>query len=61
MIQADHYKIFLNKQCKIRFNDDFVLIGEVLDANNAGFIFRTDQKTSFINWSQVKTVMPQED
>lgn len=48
------YAQFLGKTCKLRFETDFTLRGQVIDATDQGVIFKTEEKSSFINWSRIK-------
>jgi hypothetical protein len=50
----------IGKTCKLEFISDFVLTGRVLDADEHGIIFETDQKTSFIHWSKIEEIVPVE-
>jgi len=51
---------FLNKSCKLVKNDGFILHGLVKAINDNGVFFQTDQKTSFINWCNIREIVPEE-
>lgn len=46
-------KRFQDKYCQLTFKDGFILRGWVDDVNDAGVIFRTEQKSSFISWDEI--------
>jgi hypothetical protein len=50
-------EIFSNKNCSLKFYNNFVLHGYVEKENDAGIFFVTDQKTSFISWSSIKELV----
>ena len=44
-----------NKNVKLVFKrNDFILFGIILEQDNNGIIFKTDQKTSFVSWDAIK-------
>lgn len=45
---------FRNKDCQLTFKDGFILHGTVDDVDDAGVIFRTEQKSSFIAWEDIR-------
>ena len=45
---------FLNKNCKLVLENDFVLFGKPTEIDTTGVVFQTRQKTSFIAWTNVK-------
>ena len=47
-----HY--FLNRKCKLVLNNDFVLYGWPREITQAGVVFETDQKISFISFSKIR-------
>lgn len=55
----DKEKYFLNKYCKlVLYDNNFVLYGFVDDVTDFGIFFRTDQKTSFIGFPNIKELVP---
>ena len=54
----DKKELFLDKKCKLEKFNHFFLIGIVKDVDSNGIIFQTDQKTSFINWTEIKELKP---
>ena len=52
---------FINKNCTLVKNDGFILHGLVRDANDSGVFFQTNQKTSFINWCNIREIVPEVD
>lgn len=48
----------IDKECQLEFHNGFVLHGTVDEADDAGVIFTTNQKTSFINWKNIKKLEP---
>ncbi|MCK5261485.1 MAG: hypothetical protein KAJ44_04840 [Thermoplasmatales archaeon] len=52
---------FIGKKCELEFQTGFVLRGTVDDADEAGIIFTTTQKTSFISWKDIKCLIILED
>ncbi len=62
MEDSDKRKIFLNKRCCLEKRDSFYLWGVVLDVTfgpGGGVMFQTDQKTSFIAWDSIITLIPE--
>jgi hypothetical protein len=58
----DRETLFLFKKCRLEKKPDhFVLIGVVKEIDRYGILFKTDQKTSFINWDQIYSLVPMED
>ena len=53
-------ELFEKKNCSLEFKDGFVLRGKVLEVSDAGIIFQTQQKTSFLNWDEIKRLVPLE-
>ena len=49
-------EILVGKKCILKYQNDFALVGRVLETGECGVIFETSQKVSFINWSEVKTI-----
>ena len=49
---------FINKNCTLVKKDGFVLNGLIAGINDNGVIFQTEQKTSFINWNNIKEIVP---
>ena len=47
---------FVDKKCKVELATNFTLFGIVLEVDANGIILQTKQKTSFINWSNIKTL-----
>lgn len=52
---------FIGKKCTLRLRDNFVLTGNCDDVDKDGIIFSTDQRTSFINWDDIRTLVILED
>jgi len=52
--------LFLNKRCKVHYITGFILEGIVKDIDDNGFIFETNQSTSFISWHSVRDVQAME-
>ena len=52
---------FINKNCKLVKNDGFILNGLIREINDNGVFFQTEQKTSFINWSNIREIIPKEE
>lgn len=53
--------LFLNKECVLEKRNQFYLFGVVLDVTfgpGGGCLFRTNQKTSFISWEEIVTLIP---
>jgi len=48
------------KYCKLVFNTGFVLSGLVVEAEDDGIIFSTDQKTSYIRWDSIRELVVEE-
>jgi len=46
--------IFIKQNCKLVLNNNFVLYGIVDDMDAYGIIFRTDQKTGYHSFSNIK-------
>jgi len=53
-------ELVLNKKNRITYHNGFVIEGIVIDADDDGVILQTDQKTSFISWQAIKTILPLE-
>ena len=49
---------FINKKCTLVKKDGFILNGQVTEVNDNGVFFRTNQKISFINWSNIREIVP---
>ena len=49
--------IFKGKFCKLVLDDGFCLYGVVLDLDQDGLYFRTDNGTSYIAWKNVKSLV----
>lgn len=54
-------EILENKKCKLEQSDGFILTGIVLETDTYGVIFKTDQKTSFIHWNNIRKLYPCEE
>jgi hypothetical protein len=50
----------VNGKYRLKFENGFILDGEVVDSSEHGVIFKTKQKTSFINWCQIAELTPRE-
>lgn len=48
---------FVGKHCSLKFHNDFTLFGVVESVDDAGIIFKTTQKTSFISWNSIKELV----
>jgi len=48
---------FLNKYCKLVTDNGYVLYGTVTEADDDGFIFKTNTKISFFNWSAIRSIV----
>ena len=48
----------LDKKCKLVMNNGFALYGTVIEIDNFGFMFKTEQKTSFVAWTNVRELTP---
>lgn len=44
---------FEHKKCKITIDNDFVLVGTIVQVNDDNLIFSTPQKTSLIIFSRI--------
>jgi hypothetical protein len=53
-------ELFLNKECKVTFQNGFVLDGVVIEADDDGILLQTKQKTSFLNWKTIANIQPLE-
>ena len=50
----------LGKNCRLEFDNGFILNGIAKDMNDFGVLFETAQKTSFIAWIKIKELTPVE-
>ena len=50
----DKESCFVHKHCKLVKADRFVLFGVPIEISDAGVVFETTQKTSFICWHDIK-------
>lgn len=48
----------LGKNCRLEFDNGFILNGIPVDMNDFGVMFKTTQKTSFIAWIKIKELTP---
>lgn len=53
-------ELVLNKKNRITYLNGFVIEGIVINADDDGVILQTNQKTSFISWQAIKTILPLE-
>jgi biotin-(acetyl-CoA carboxylase) ligase len=51
---------FLGKYVKLIKDNDFVLYGTIVDMDDDGLIFVTDQKRSYISFKSIREVVPME-
>jgi hypothetical protein len=54
-------KIFLNKRVDLRFDDGFILEGKITAIDSNGLVFVTRQRTSYVAYSKVGSVILLED
>ncbi|KYK20867.1 hypothetical protein AYK25_04315 [Thermoplasmatales archaeon SM1-50] len=56
---TDKKTLFLGKKCKAELRPNhFILIGRVIDIDEHGILFKTDQKTAWINWNLLFELVP---
>jgi sRNA-binding regulator protein Hfq len=48
----------LNRACKLVQLNGFVLDGTVVNVDTYGIFFKTQQKTSFIAWNNIRELTP---
>ena len=53
-------QMLLGKNCKLVQNNNFILVGDVVDIDEIGIMFKTTQKTSFIAWTNIRELTPTE-
>ena len=51
---------FINKKCRLVLRNGFVLYGIPLEITPSYVLFKTNQKTSFIGWIDIKELSPDE-
>lgn len=49
-------EVFVNKYCKVSLKSGFVLKGVILDADDYGITFETEQATSFLNFDIISDI-----
>lgn len=49
--------LFKNKPVTLTFIDNFVLHGEILSVDANGIVFRTPQRTSYVTFSRIATII----
>jgi len=52
--------VILNRRYTLTYSNGFVLSGVVVDHDEYGIMFQTHQKTSFIAWNVIATLVPLE-
>jgi hypothetical protein len=52
--------LFLNKPVKLVFGDNFVLRGTITSVDPNGIVFVTPQRTSYISFSKIATIILEE-
>jgi hypothetical protein len=53
-------ELLKGKTCKLILDNNFRLTGKVVEVDEIGILFETDQKISFINWTKIKQLTPVE-
>lgn len=54
----ESYKVFYKKICELELKTGFRIAGTVTDINAKGIFFESTQKTSFIAWDDILTLIP---
>jgi hypothetical protein len=54
---ADQFK---NRPVILTFTNDFVLHGEITAIDTNGLVFKTTQRTSYISFSKIASIVPED-
>ena len=49
---------FKHKFCKLVTDNGFVIYGTVVDIDDTGFFFKTEQTTSYYTWDNIRSLVP---
>ncbi|MBE3137015.1 MAG: hypothetical protein IMZ43_06445 [Thermoplasmata archaeon] len=60
-MESETAKLFLNKPVELTFNNNFVLHGKITAVDSNGFVFVTTQRTSYISFSLIATILLEEN
>lgn len=57
----DEHKEFIGKYVTIVKSNGFVLDGLVTNTDSNGFMFKTPKMTSYLSWSEIRSMIPKVD
>ena len=49
-----------DKNVQLTFTNDFVLHGRILSVDSNGVVFKTDQRTSYVAFSRIASIVPED-